>query len=96
MTFFSKKKVIKYSLLVFFFHICAKFQTKKEEERLVMTCVFECFQSHCHIWKELHEFLRMKDAITIFGENIFIFSFVAYGLVTKSIGFGYTFEEVVE
>ncbi len=61
-----------------------------------MTCVFVCLQSHCHNLKELHEFLRMKDAITIFEENIFIFSFVVYGLVTKSVGFGCTFEEVVE
>jgi hypothetical protein len=41
-----------------------------------MTCVVECFQSHCHISKELHEFLQMMGAIIIFGENIFIFSFV--------------------
>ncbi len=47
MTFFSKEKVIKYSL----FHICVIFQTKKKKKR-----VFECFQLHCHILKELHEF----------------------------------------
>jgi len=34
-----------------------------------MTRVFECFQSHCHILKELLEFLHMMDAITIFGEG---------------------------
>ncbi len=45
-----------------------------------MTCVFKCFQSHCHISKELHEFLCMIGAVTIFGENSFIFNFV--GLVT--------------
>jgi hypothetical protein len=38
----------------------------------------------------------MIDAITIFGENIFIFSFVGYGLVSKSVGLGAQFEEVVE
>jgi hypothetical protein len=38
-----------------------------------MTCVFECFESHCHILKELHTFLPMMGAITIFGENIFWF-----------------------
>jgi hypothetical protein len=38
--------------------------------------------------KELHEFLSMMDAITIFEENIFIFSLVGYGLVTKSVGLG--------
>jgi len=41
-----------------------------------MTCVFECFQSHCHILKKLHEVLPMMGAIIIFKENIFIFSFV--------------------
>jgi hypothetical protein len=41
-----------------------------------MTCVFECFQSHCQILKELHDFLCMMGAIIIFGENIFMFCFV--------------------
>jgi len=75
-TFFSKKKVIKYSLFIFIFHICANFKTQKKKKKLVMTCVFECFQSHCHILKELYEFLCMMGAITIFEESIFIFSFV--------------------
>jgi hypothetical protein len=73
MNFFSKKNT-KYSLVILIFHICAKFQSKKE--RLVMACVFECFQSYCHILEELHNFLCMMGAITIFGESIFIFSFV--------------------
>jgi hypothetical protein len=63
---------------------------------MVMACVFECFQSHGHILKELNAFCLMKDAITIFGKNIFIFSFVDYGLVTKSLGVGCTFEEVTK
>ncbi len=33
MTFFSKKKVVKYSLFIFNFHIWAKFQTKKKKPR---------------------------------------------------------------
>jgi hypothetical protein len=41
-----------------------------------MTCVFKCFQSHCDILKELHELLHMMGAIIVFGENIFICSFV--------------------
>jgi len=41
-----------------------------------MTCGFECFQSHCQILKELHEFLCMMGAIIILGENIFGFCFV--------------------
>jgi hypothetical protein len=53
MTVFSKKKkVIKYSLFIFIFHIRAKFLNQKIE----IKCVFECFQSHCHILKELQEF----------------------------------------
>jgi hypothetical protein len=44
MNFLSKKKMIKYSLFIFIFHIYAKFQTEKKS--LIMTCVFECFQSH--------------------------------------------------
>ncbi len=43
---------------------------------IFMTCVFECFQSHCHILKELYDFLCMMGAITIFEESIFIFNFV--------------------
>jgi hypothetical protein len=37
---------------------------KKKKQQLVMTCVFECF--HCHILKELHEFLHMMGTVTIF------------------------------
>jgi hypothetical protein len=96
--FFSpKKKAIKYSLFIFIFHICKKFQTtKKKKKKLVVTCVFEHFQSHCHILKELHEFLYTMGAIIIFGKSSFMFSFVGYGLVTKSFGAGCTFEEMVE
>ncbi len=78
----------------FFFIFLCKFSNPKK--KLVMTCVFECFQSPCHILKELHEFLCMMGAITIIGKNSFIFSFVDYGLVTKSLGARCTFEEVVE
>ncbi len=46
--------------------------------------------------KELHDFLYMIDAIITFGENNFIFSFVGYGLVTKSLAAGCTFEKVAE
>jgi hypothetical protein len=38
----------------------------------------------------------MIDAIITFGENSFIFSFVGYGLVTKSLATGCTFEKVAE
>jgi hypothetical protein len=52
---FALEKSDQISLFILIFHICAKFQTKKR--RLIMTCVFECFKSHCHILKELHELL---------------------------------------
>jgi hypothetical protein len=61
-----------------------------------MTCIFEFFQSHCHILKELHELLCMMNAIAIFEESSFIFNFVSDGLVTKSFGTGCTFEEVAK
>jgi hypothetical protein len=70
MTCFSKK-AIKY----FIFQICAGFQTQKKK-RLDVTCVFECFQSHCHILKELYKIWHIMGAIIIFGESIFIFNFV--------------------
>jgi hypothetical protein len=38
----------------------------------------------------------MMGALTIFGKGSFIFSFVSYGLVTKSLEAGCTFEEVAE
>jgi hypothetical protein len=74
MTLLLKKKWVKYSHFIFIFHFYAKNLTQKE--RLIMTCVFECFQSHCHILKELHEFLCMMGVIFICRENVFIFSFV--------------------
>jgi hypothetical protein len=95
MNFFSQKKDQNF-LFIFIFHVCAKFQTKKKKKKMIMTCVFECFQSHCHILKELHEFFCMIGAIPIFGKNSFIFSFVDYGLMTKSLGARCTFEEVAE
>jgi hypothetical protein len=61
-----------------------------------MTCVFECFQSHCHILRKLYEFLCTMSAIIICEESSFIFSFVNYELVTKSLGAGCTFEEVAK
>jgi hypothetical protein len=53
-----------------------------------MTCLFKCFQSQCHILKELHESSHMMDAIIIFEKSTFIFSFVGYRLVTKSVDLG--------
>jgi len=54
--FFLLKKVIKYSLFMFFFfsHLC---KISNQKNKVIMTCVFECFQSHRHILKDLHEFL---------------------------------------
>ncbi len=60
------------------------------EKRLVTTCIFECFQSQCHILKELHIVLCMMSALTIFGDGSFIFKFVSYVLMTKQLGIGCT------
>jgi hypothetical protein len=77
MVFFGPKKCDQiFSFDIYFSHLC-KISNKKK--RLIMTCVFECLQSHCHILKKLHEFLHMTNAIINFGENIFIFSFLTIG-----------------
>jgi hypothetical protein len=48
-------------------------------------------------FEKIHEFVSMKgSASTIFRKGSFIFSFVSYGLVAKSLGAGCTFEEVAE
>jgi hypothetical protein len=57
-----------------------------------MTCVFEYFQSHCHILKELHEFLRVMGAITIFEKCIFIFSFVVMDWWQSQLGWVHIWE----
>jgi hypothetical protein len=76
MTFFSEKK----SDQIFPFHKkkishLFKFSNpkkliKKKKKKLIMSCVFEFFQSHCHILKELHEFFCMMTAITNFRKKI--------------------------
>jgi hypothetical protein len=38
----------------------------------------------------------MMGAIIILGKNSFKFSFAGYGLLTKSLGLGCTFEEVAQ
>ncbi len=77
------------SLSIFIFRICFKFSSPKKKT-LVTTCVFECFQSHCHNLKELYEFFKkgMMSAIIIFEESSFIFSFVSSGLMKKSLEAG--------
>jgi hypothetical protein len=72
--FFAKKKSDQiFSFHIYFSHLC---KLSNQKKTLVMACVFECFQSHCHSLKELHKFLYMMGTIAIFRENIFIFSFV--------------------
>ncbi len=78
--------MIKYSLFILIFHICTKISNPKKKRITSQTCVFECFQSHCHILKKLHEFLHMMGAITIFGQNNLIFNILDYGLLIKSLG----------
>jgi len=74
--FFSKEKVIKYSLFIYIFHIYEKFQTKKKTRHVY----FNVFNHIVTFWKNYMIFLCMIGAINIFGKNNFIFSFV--GLVT--------------
>jgi hypothetical protein len=69
MTFSSKKKVTKYFLFIFIFHICAKFQTRKKDSS---------WHVYLNVFNNIvtYQFVLMMGAITIFGESIFIFSFV--------------------
>jgi hypothetical protein len=55
-----------------------KLPKKKKKKKKKKTHLWHVYlnQSHCHILKELHKFLRTMGAIIIFEENIFIFSFV--------------------
>jgi hypothetical protein len=45
---------------IYFSHMCKISSQEKKKKKLIMTCVFECFQSHCHILKELHEFFCVR------------------------------------
>ncbi len=83
--FFSKKKQI-FPFHIYFSHLC-KFSIFFFF--LVVTCVFECFQSHCHILKELYEFLWMMSAIIIFEESSFIFSFVSHVWIGDKVTWGW-------
>jgi len=54
-----------------------------------MICVFKHSQSHCHIFKRLHDFfLCMMDAIINFEQKTFHIYLCDYRLVTKSIVLG--------
>jgi hypothetical protein len=57
-----------------------------------MRCAFECFQSHSHIFKELYECLCMMGALTIFGEDSFIISFVTYIIKLLKVGISLNLE----
>ncbi len=53
MIFFSKHESDQVFIFhIYFSHLCKISNQKKAN------CVFECFQSHCHILKELHEFCQ--------------------------------------
>jgi hypothetical protein len=68
MIFFSKKNQILHSH-IYFSHLCKSSNSKK----LIITSVFEYFQSHWHISRTLHEFLDMMGSITIFFKIHFLF-----------------------
>jgi arginine exporter protein ArgO len=72
---FLLKKGQLFPFHLYFLYFCFIFK-----KRLIVTCVFECFQS-IHILKKLHEFLCMMGAF--FDEYSFIFNFVGYGWMTK-------------
>jgi hypothetical protein len=62
-----------------------------KKKALIMTSVFECFQSHYHILKKLQNVLCMTmGKIPIMWKGNYIFCFVSYGLATKSVGAGCT------
>jgi len=70
-TFFSPKQLSNSPFSYLLFTFVQIFKPKKKK-KVIVTCVFECFQSHCHILKELDEFLGMMGAMTMFGKNNFI------------------------
>jgi hypothetical protein len=63
--FLPKKSDQIFPFHIHFPHLCKISNQKKIDYE----CVFEFFQSHCHILKELHEFLHMMNAITIFEKK---------------------------
>jgi hypothetical protein len=75
------KYAIEYSIFIFIFHIPASFYTHTHththtQKKLVMTCKFECLQSHCHILKEFYEFLCRMDASIILGQGSFRYIYI--------------------
>jgi hypothetical protein len=80
--------VIKYSLFIFIFHICAKFQTKKKTSHDMCISMFSITLSH---FERIPRNFANDGCITIFGKSSFIFSFL--GLV---LGPGCTFEEMAK
>jgi len=76
MSFSFLKKWSNISFSFYFSHL-SKFSNQKKMWRFSITL------SH---FEEFHEFLYMMGAITISGKNSFIFNFVGYELVTKSLG----------
>ncbi len=55
------------------------------EYSLVINCKFECFKSHCHILKELHEFLCRMNTLTIFGEGSIVFIIIIIIIISYSM-----------
>jgi hypothetical protein len=94
MTFFSPKKRSNSPFSYLLFTFMQIFKPKKKKKKLIMTCAFECFQSHCHILKELHEFLGMRGAISMFWKNSFILWVMDWW--QSHLGFGAHSKEVVE
>jgi hypothetical protein len=90
MMFSSKKSNILFSYL--FFILVQNFKKKKHchHMRILM---FSITSPH---FERITWILCVMSAITNFEESSFVFSFVSYGLVTKSFGTGCTFEQVAK
>jgi hypothetical protein len=77
---------------IYFSQLC-KISNQREKTRRDK-CIWMFSITLSHFEKITWIFAYMIGAITNFWESIFIFSFVSYGLVTKSLGARCTFEEV--
>jgi len=92
--FLQKRKDQIFPFHIYFSHLCKTSNQKKPHGYDMCIWMFSITLSHFE--RITWIFLRMMGAITIFRKNSFRFSFVDYGLMTKSFGARCTFEEVAE
>ncbi len=94
--FLYKKKWSNIFFSYFLFTFVQNFNLKQRKKYSSWHVFLNVFNHIVTFFKELHGFLYMIGAIFTFGENSFIFSFVGYGLVAKSLAAWCTFEKVEE